>query len=304
MNPRRETRLWSGANRRVYETYDRIFGCRRHGWANIQSLQFNLSFCGDGEFALLHGAVRLLLPLLPAVAASSPFVGGKATGWLDNRLRHYRSNQRLVPAIAGQIVPEPVTSRREYRRVVLEPIFRGIAPHDGEGILAPEWLNSRGAIARFDRSAIEVRVADIQECPAADMAIVTASASVLKALIEGRWSDPSRLPRWPTGPLKRTLWRTARDAERAVLEEAPYLSALGFPGRRTTAGDLWRHLVEQTFPGKVEAPVRRAMEVILQEGPLARRLLAAAGPSPTRHRLRETYRPLADCLHRGETFVA
>ena len=32
-------------------------------------------------------------------------------------------------------------------------------------------MNSRGAIARFDRNAIEIRVIDVQECPKADLAI-------------------------------------------------------------------------------------------------------------------------------------
>jgi hypothetical protein len=32
-------------------------------------------------------------------------------------------------------------------------------------VLRHEWVNARGAIARFDRSAIEIRVLDVAECP-------------------------------------------------------------------------------------------------------------------------------------------
>ena len=55
-----------------------------------------------------------------------------------------------------------------------------IAPLDPDGTLQHEWLNSRGAIARFDRNAIEIRVLDIQECPVADLAICFQVMSFLK----------------------------------------------------------------------------------------------------------------------------
>ncbi|NJL28684.1 MAG: glutamate--cysteine ligase, partial [Thermoanaerobaculia bacterium] len=70
MDPHTETRLWPHEYSPVYEAYDRIFGCRGHGWSNLQSLHLNLPFTGDEEFARLHAAVRLLLPILPALAAS------------------------------------------------------------------------------------------------------------------------------------------------------------------------------------------------------------------------------------------
>jgi len=97
MDPAREAQFWPHQNRVIYETYHRIFDCRRHGWANLQSIHLNLSFHGDREFARLHAAVRFLIPVLPAIAASSPVVEGKVTGLLDNRLEAYRGNQQRVP---------------------------------------------------------------------------------------------------------------------------------------------------------------------------------------------------------------
>ena len=47
--------------------------------------------------ARLHAAIRALLPILPALAASSPFVDGRATGLLDTRLEVYRDNARARP---------------------------------------------------------------------------------------------------------------------------------------------------------------------------------------------------------------
>src|SRR5262249_20775901 len=83
MEPDREMRLWPHDYSPVYEAFNRIFDCRGHGWANLQSVHLNLPFANDKEFARLHAAVRLLLPLLPALAASSPVVEGRPTGFLD-----------------------------------------------------------------------------------------------------------------------------------------------------------------------------------------------------------------------------
>jgi gamma-glutamyl:cysteine ligase YbdK (ATP-grasp superfamily) len=111
MDPAKETRLWRRRYRKIYETYDRIFNCSRHGWANLQSVHLNLPFRGDEEFGRLHAAVRLLLPILPALAASSPAEEGRLSGLMDTRLFHYGKNQGRIPSISGKIIPEPVYSR-------------------------------------------------------------------------------------------------------------------------------------------------------------------------------------------------
>src|SRR5262245_53079317 len=66
MDPQREMVLWPHEYHAVYETFHRIFDCRGHGWANLQSVHLNLPFQGDEEFGPLHAAIRVLLPLLPA----------------------------------------------------------------------------------------------------------------------------------------------------------------------------------------------------------------------------------------------
>ena len=52
--------------------------------------------------------------------------------------------------MTGAVVPEPIGSIGEYHERVLEPIYADLAPHDPEGVLRHEWVNARGAIARFD----------------------------------------------------------------------------------------------------------------------------------------------------------
>ena len=43
-------RLWPHGTRVIYDTFDRIFSCKGHGWANLQSLHLNLPFAGDEQF--------------------------------------------------------------------------------------------------------------------------------------------------------------------------------------------------------------------------------------------------------------
>ena len=86
MNPYTDTQLWPHEHNAIYEAYNRIFDCRGHGWANLQSTHLNLPFADDEEFGKLHAAIRILLPLIPAISASSPILDGKVTGLQDTRL--------------------------------------------------------------------------------------------------------------------------------------------------------------------------------------------------------------------------
>lgn len=186
MNPA-EMQLWPYDCNEIYETYDRIFNCKGHGWANLQSTHLNLSFDGDSEFASLHAAIRLLLPLIPAIAASSPYLDGKYTGFKDARIEVYRHNQDKVPEITGQVIPEQAYSYDEYNKQIFDKVKKAIAPHDPVHLLNHYFLNSRGAIARFDRGAIEIRLVDIQECPNADIAIAEMEIATLKAIVNGKF---------------------------------------------------------------------------------------------------------------------
>ena len=183
MHPETETVLWQHSYSKIYALYNRIFDCRGHGWSNVQSMHINLPFFDDAEFEKLHAAVRLLLPIIPALSASSPIFEGKFTGFKDARMQVYKSNQKEIPQMTGKVIPEQVFSRAEYFEKIFEPINVAIKPHDTEGILDHHFLNSRGAIARFDRNAIEIRVIDIQECPKADLAIAVLVIESLKALV-------------------------------------------------------------------------------------------------------------------------
>jgi gamma-glutamyl:cysteine ligase YbdK (ATP-grasp superfamily) len=306
MDPHREMVIWPHDYSFVYEAFNRIFDCRGHGWANLQAVHLNLPFADDAEFARLHAAIRVVLPILPALAASSPIFEGRLSGLLDTRLDVYRQNCRRIPAATGRVIPEPVFSAADYRRQILEPLFAEIAPHDPEGILQEDWLNSRGAIARFERNTIEVRVLDVQECPQADVAICALVADVLERLAGGTWGDPTLLEVWDTEPLAELLLATIRDADQAIIRDPDYLRLFGLESRGPlAAGELWRHLAQAAgSSGRSADPsVRPAVETLLQRGPLSRRILASVGPNPTRDRIVAVYRELSDCLAAGRMFA-
>ena len=315
MNPFGEMKLWPHDYSPVYEAFNRIFDCRGHGWANLQSVHLNLPFADDAEFARLHAAIRLLLPILPAVAASSPMMDGRLTGLMDNRLDVYQSNARKAPAVSGRVIPEPVYSRADYERVILNAIYQELEPHDPEGTLRYEWANARGAIARFDRNAIEIRVLDVQECPAADIALCTAIAGVLQATVGQRWSETYTQQAWAVEPLRAIFLDCVRDADAAVITDSAYLRAFGLNAEQATAGELWSHLIACTRPVSDEDDdARLPIEFILHHGSLARRLTRAlvghdlprtrlAGVDLDRDRVSAVYRSLCDCLEHGTMFL-
>lgn len=297
MDPASETSIW---DHDIYRAYDRIYGCRGHGWSNLQSMHINLPFADDRQFARLHAAVRLILPLLPALASSSPIAEGKPTGLLDFRLDAYRKICSITPTVSGLVVPDTVSSRAEYEASVLEPMYDEIAPLDRDGLLRHEWLNSRGAIARFDRDAIEIRVVDVQECPQADTAIAAATVAAVRSLYDERFAQIETQQAVPTGLLHDALLATIRDADAAVIDRPEYLDALGVASPGCTARDVWAGLL--TDAANDDAWWRPAIDVILREGPLARRILRASGEAPDRARLHAVYAALCQCLEEGRMF--
>src|SRR5690606_1590064 len=145
-------------------------------------------------------------------------------------LAMYRGNARRVPSVTGSVVPEAVFSRAEYERVVLGRIYGDLAELDPEGVLRHEWVNARGAIARFDRGTVEIRLIDAQECPSADLAVAAAVAALVRMLAAGRGAERDARADPDEAALARLLERTIQAGEEAVLDDPRYLRALGLPG--------------------------------------------------------------------------
>ena len=321
MDPDREMSLWPHDYSPIYQAYDRIFDCRGHGWANLQSVHINLPFRGDRELHALHAAIRHLLPILPALAASSPIADGRDSGFADYRMEVYRHNARRIPEIAGVVIPPAIGSADEYQARILAPMYRAIAPFDPDGVLQEEWLNSHGAIARFDRNAIEIRVLDTQERPHADLAIVALITSVLRALVEERFGHLRDLDTLETARLASLFRSVIERGDATRIEDSRWLQTFGIRSGSIWACDLWSYLLEACSDHLEATGVDTGpLELILDQGTLATRLRRALGlngaptgpvpltPSGTppkgfpREQLTEVWVRLADCLRHGTPF--
>jgi gamma-glutamyl:cysteine ligase YbdK (ATP-grasp superfamily) len=302
MNAERDFRLWPHEHNVVYETFDRIFGCAGHGWANVQSTHINLPFADDREFGKLHAAIRLVLPLIPGLAASTPIVDGRATGFMDTRLSYYATNAKRVPSVTGAVIPEPIFSISEYRDGLLQRIYADLEPFDPDAVLRHEWVNARGSIARFDRMALEIRIVDVQECPAADLAVAAAISEAVRWQVEEAWRGSDAQRAWDHRALAEILCSAIRDGDRAVIDNHEFLRCFGYPeGRRARLAEVWQHLAEVTrVRDSMDLPVRSALDVIFARGCLARRIGAAV----ERDSVRGAYARLADCLSAGAPFEA
>ncbi len=305
MNPYKETKLWPHDCNEIYSAYNRIFNCQGHGWSNLQSMHINLPFANDEEFGRLHAAIRLVLPILPALSASSPIVEGKITGMMDTRLETYRHNQKKVPRIAGQIIPEQVFTEKDYRTEILEKIFVDIKPYDIDNILQNEWLNSRGAIARFMRNAIEIRVLDLQECPLADISIAAAITSTIQSLVAENWTTFEKQKSIPIEPLAKILHQVIKDAEKATIDNEDYLKLFKYPGKSCTIQELWQYLITNTLSQQTSQSQmwRESLNVILNQGTLSRRILKSIHQDTSRTTLHKIYNRLCECLEKNIMFL-
>lgn len=301
LNPLRDTELWKHSYSEVYELYNRIFNCKGHGWSNVQSTHINLPFYDDKEFEKLHAAIRVILPLIPGLCASSPILEGKNTGFKDARLEYYKTNQKEIPELTGLVIPERVFTKVDYYATIFEPIKKAIKPHDTNNILDHHFLNSRGAIARFDRNAIEIRLVDIQESPKADMAICVLIIEVLKLLVNKKLAPIQQQKKWLKQELFNVLNPIIKDAENYHISNLDYLN-LFLIHETVSVKNLWKHLYGLA-KDQIHETHHESIETILNEGTLATRILKAVGTDFTEAKIKNVYSRLADCLQKNTVFL-
>jgi len=300
MNPETDTMLWKHSYSEVYELYNKIFNCKGHGWSNVQSTHINLPFFDDAEFEKLHAAIRIILPLIPGLCASSPILEGQVTGFKDTRLEYYKTNQKEIPEMTGSVIPEAVFSKKAYAKTIFEPINKAIKPFDTDNILEHHFLNSRGAIARFDRNAIEIRLVDIQECPKADIAICVLIIEVLKLLVNETLAPLNEQKTWSKEVLFSILNETIKDAENHNISNLEYLQLFGI-SKASTVKDLWKHLYALAKPS-IDDSHYEALDIILSEGTLSTRILKALNTDFSEENIKNVYSKLANCLAENQLF--
>ncbi|MEM2995334.1 MAG: glutamate-cysteine ligase family protein [Candidatus Bathyarchaeia archaeon] len=187
-----ETKVWPHRHRQIYEDYSKVFNLNQHGWLNIQSFQLNIPYSNEENAILMHNILAEVCAYLPAISASSPIYEGKFGFYVDNRLHFYRINQEVVRSVTGDVIPEYAVSFCQYKKEIIEKYSLDLAKKSvGKCLLYKDWVNSRSAIFRFDRKAIEIRVMDEQECIKSDVAL----SCFLRALLRGLMKEkPALLP--------------------------------------------------------------------------------------------------------------
>ena len=225
---------------------------------------------------------------------------------MDSRMDVYRKNSKGVASIAGRVIPEQVFDQTTYDREIFQRIFREIAPYDPDEVLRDEFLNARGAIARFNRGAIEIRVIDVQECPQADLAIAALTIEVLKLLVSERWTSLKEQQSLTIDDLEPAFLSAIDAADEGCVNNATFLRQLGLHGPSNSLQDIWQHLYEAVCQrDPAFAPqYGAAVEILLNEGCLAKRILQSIGEQDDPRALLQTYRSLADCLAQGRMFHA
>jgi len=295
--------LWPGKQSRIYQTYDKIFNCAGHGWMNLQSVHLNLPFNGNAQFLLLYNAIRLVLPFLSGLSASTPVVEGCITGVSDNRLEYYGKNQKKVPEISGEIIPESVSSMKDYRTSVLQRIYRAIEQFDREGTLRGEWLNSRGAIVRFQRSAIEIRVIDTQESPFADFAVSLLIWYTLIDAVKRLEANPV-LP--ATADLARVYRQVILEGEKTVVSDPTLLSFWGYR-EPVSVSVFWSDQIIKVLPGKIQRDYEKFYKRYMDYGTLSSRIVTGINDVISdglsrEDAIRVVYRKLGSLLVEGEVY--
>lgn len=297
-----DTTLWHRAGRDIYETYAGLFEIRQHGWLNVQASHINLPFDSEPKTVAMHNALACLMPYLPALAASSPIYEGEFGPALDNRLEFYKVNQRRIPAITGQVVPEYVDSFRDYRRLVFAPIREAIRDLPGASRLRAEWVNSRGAIMRFSRRALEIKLLDVQECIKSDIAIAVFVRGVLRYLVRRLQEGSLVLP--DRAVLLHDLDVAIRDGTAGYVQ-APHLIPSSI--RRNSGvrvGRVLEGLLEAAYP-EIEQGERLYLPVVerrIRGGSLAERIVrqvrrrSRKRGTSKKAAIHSVYRELMDCL--------
>ena len=302
MDPAQETVLWPLDGSEVYAAYDRVVGVRQHGWSNSIGQTLELPFATDDEFTKLHAAVRMVLPLIPALCAASPVLDGAVTGLHCSRLDAWSRRAERLAVLSGPLIPEAVFSQEDYYREIYAPTGQALARADKQRVLDHLAANARLAAPRFDDGVLVIRAIDAQESVSAGLALAELILAVIKTMAQGRWVSSYLQRAWGGSELNAVLQRTMKDGMRAVINDKDYLLMFGvMRAEKMTARELWAHLIESVRAQLGEHVLLHAY-MILKDGDLAARILKRTGRKPSRGKLVQVYRELGACLAEDRTF--
>jgi gamma-glutamyl:cysteine ligase YbdK (ATP-grasp superfamily) len=175
--------------RKQVQELGKIFNLKNHGWLNIQSFQLNLPYSKEKNAIFLYHLLAHLCTYLPAISASSPICEGCLTPYVDFRLYHYKMKSQEIPSMAGNVIPEYISSFSQFRKEISGRFSRDLTDAGVSTEDFSDYINQRAAVFKFARKAVEVRVMDEQECIKSDVALSCFIKATLRGLIATK-SDP------------------------------------------------------------------------------------------------------------------
>ncbi len=288
--------VWSHRDRQIYAALRTIFNLNQHGWLNIQSFQLNLPFRNEQEAVRVYNVLANILPYLPAISASSPIYESKIGDCIDNRLHFYLLNQAEVPSITGDMIPEYVDTFEEYEKMTVQEYSHDLARVNApKCLLNKEWLNSRGAVMRFDRKAIEIRMMDEQECIKSDVAL----SCFIRALLRGFWQRTEDFEYQQHHVLVKNLHSVIKDGLKAFVQHPQGSTA------KRVCGYLYRIAYENA--SSEEKKYLGVVKQRIENGNLSDLILREVTKKALRNDLDEAvfsvYSSLANCLENNKVYI-
>jgi len=288
-----QTWIWPYSHQEVNKEYQKIFDFNQHGWLNIQSFQLNLASFREDEAVRLHNELVNLLAYLPAIGASSPIFEGRVGSKIDNRLHFFKVKKKEIPSATGDVIPEYVSSFEQYKKDVIGKYSHELAKKGaGKELLFKEWMNSRGLIFRFDRSALELRVLDEQECIKSDVAFSCFIRAVLRGLLSEKFES-----------LPHSLLVSDFNS---IIDDGLNASVLHPQGK--TAKEVCQYFFDLAYENatKSEKKYLWIIKKRIEKGSLSElikyRVLKKAKKTSFKEAILSVYLPLVDCLSENKPY--
>jgi gamma-glutamyl:cysteine ligase YbdK (ATP-grasp superfamily) len=273
---------------------------------NVQANHLSVPMGREGETVAMYNAAALLVPYLPALAASSPMYDGELQPDADGRLAWILKHQARIPESQGALVPEYLDSMSDYRRHVLGPMYAALDRLPDAGAIRHEFFNARGAVFKASSKRMEIRVLDTQECVRMDVAVSAFTRNALRFLTKRVLDGRVELPDHAT--LVEDFHACIRDGGAARVR-APHVPKLERDAEgRAPVRAVLRKLLEGACRGarKDETPYLELAGRVIETGTLSERIRAELMPyaeaddETFTEAARVIYIELMDCLEANE----
>ena len=251
---------------------------------NYHYMKLYLHFENEEEFFRLHTAVRLIMPLLPALTSGSPVLGDTEDSQ-DITLEIFKHKLSRTGKACRSIIPLPVRNRNEYEESINQCMKCDYVNNDS-GMID----ECRAVTADFEKGMLAVRIFDMQESPHVDFAVVRFITYILELIVNCRCSTEKQAS-ISNEELLEIFDNITKDGLKGMVENEKYLKLLSIEDQtKMSAWGIWMLLAKKVkdYAGLKIPPV----ENILKTGSLSERIIKAA----EQRSVKETFQELAECL--------